>query len=399
VADWDGDGRKDLVLGLAGGTIQVFLNSGQDNAPEFSSATIVMVGEPGAKAAISLGARATVATVDWNEDGRLDLVTGALDGNVRVYLNQAASGAPDFRNALVVDDGDVPLDDASGRSSVAVIDLDGDGRKDLLLGNTAGEIRYLPNVGTNAAPAFDGVVSLQANGAAIDLAGTPRSRPFVGDFNADGIPDLLVGSEDGLVRFYAASAWQCPTVDPGHAGLPGGEYVFRFALWDLTWHNAAQPLDVNGDGAINGADAMRIFDELNHPAHHGSEGVFHTPLPDGVSPFLCDVNADGLLTPRDCLLVINQLNTGAGEGEQVASARWLVFNDAVRSTVEQAVPAASRSALTPPPDSPQAIQNYVGSRTAPQPRAGVMVADKPDRPISPVSDLELAAVELLLESA
>ncbi len=182
----EGRARKPPPRQIDGG-IHVFLNAGSDMAPVFGGSTPVMVGEPGAKAAINLGARATIAVTDWNEDGRVDLVAGALDGQVRVYLNQAASGAPDFRAALLVNDGGVALDDASGRSSVAVIDLNGDGRQDLVLGNTAGEMRCFANVGTNAAPAFDGVVAIPAGGTAIDLAGTPRSRPFVGDFNADGL--------------------------------------------------------------------------------------------------------------------------------------------------------------------------------------------------------------------
>jgi hypothetical protein len=322
VADWDGDGRQDLVVGLAGGEIQVFLNAGSDMAPVFGGSTPVMVGEPGAKAAINLGARATIAVTDWNEDGHVDLVAGALDGQVRVYLNQAASGAPDFRTTLLVSDGSAALDDASGRSSVAVIDLNGDGRKDLVLGNTAGEMRFFANVGTNAAPAFDGVVAIPAGGAAIDLAGTPRSRPFVGDFNADGIPDLLVGSEDGLIRLYRASAWPSPTASPGHTGLPGEQYTFRFELPALLWHNADRPLDVNGDGTVDLSDALRMLDELNHPQYHGPTGAMFATGATGASPLFCDVNADGLLTPRDCLLVINELNDGTGEGETNADLLW-----------------------------------------------------------------------------
>ena len=37
-------------------------------------------------------------------------------------------------------------------ASVAVTDLDGDGRKDLLLGNTEGKLLFYPNLGTDAAP-------------------------------------------------------------------------------------------------------------------------------------------------------------------------------------------------------------------------------------------------------
>ncbi|MGM0489328.1 MAG: hypothetical protein ACQESR_21530, partial [Planctomycetota bacterium] len=72
---------------------------------------------------------------------------------------------------------------ASGRSSVAVADLNGDGRKDLILGDTEGQLLFYANVETDGVPAFDGSRVIEADGAAIDLAGLPRSRPFVGDFD------------------------------------------------------------------------------------------------------------------------------------------------------------------------------------------------------------------------
>ena len=83
---------------------------------------------------------------------------------------------------------------------MTVVDLNDDGRKDLVLGNTEGQLVFYPNVGTDAAPLFDGSQLLSADGAVIDLSGIPRSRPFVTDVNGNGVPDLLVGAGDGLVR-------------------------------------------------------------------------------------------------------------------------------------------------------------------------------------------------------
>jgi hypothetical protein len=84
---------------------------------------------------------------------------------------------------------------------VEVADLNGDGRKDLLAGNTDGQLYLYLNNGTDAEPKFQGSQKVQAKGAEINL-GTSRSRPFVCDFNGDGRLDLLVGGADGLVRLY-----------------------------------------------------------------------------------------------------------------------------------------------------------------------------------------------------
>jgi hypothetical protein len=84
-----------------------------------------------------------------------------------------------------------------------VADLDGDGRKDLLSGNTNGQLVYYLNLGTDETPDFASVGAyLTSGGSPIDLLGTPRSRPFLGDWNADGQADLLVGAGDGRVHLF-----------------------------------------------------------------------------------------------------------------------------------------------------------------------------------------------------
>lgn len=41
VADWNSDGRKDLILGWFGSTVKVYLNSGSDSSPSFGSSSEV----------------------------------------------------------------------------------------------------------------------------------------------------------------------------------------------------------------------------------------------------------------------------------------------------------------------------------------------------------------------
>ncbi len=90
----------------------------------------------------------------------------------------------------------------AGRSSPALMDLDGDGRKDLLVGNTNGAILLYPNQGSDAAPSFSTYEYVTADGVEIDLPGTPRSRPCITDWTGDGLPDLLVGAGDGRVHLF-----------------------------------------------------------------------------------------------------------------------------------------------------------------------------------------------------
>lgn len=217
---WDGDGRKDLLAGQSDGRIKLFLNIGTDADPQFDGGTWVLVGEPGAKVDIDVGSRATPAVVDWNGDGRKDLVIGALDGKLYLFLNEGTDTAPDFRTQQLVQDAGADLMVPTARSSPVIRDLDHDGLEDVLTGNTEGQLLLYTNRGTNQAPIFAGYVAVESDGTPIDLPSSARSRPFVCEWDADGDPDVLIGAGDGLVRLYrgAHGPVDVPVVGP----LAGG---------------------------------------------------------------------------------------------------------------------------------------------------------------------------------
>ncbi|HNQ21616.1 MAG TPA: VCBS repeat-containing protein [Phycisphaerae bacterium] len=202
VVQWDGDGRKDLLAGLADGTVQVFLNINTDADPLFDDGTFLEVGLPGSKVNIDIGARATPIAVDWNLDGRKDLVVGGVDGRIHVFLNEGTDTAPDFRAQTYAQAHGAELFLVGGRSSPVFMDFDGDGKRDLLSGDTTGELVFYANTGTDAAPSFGDFELVRSLGVVITLPDYERTRPFVGDWDNDGQFDVIVGYGDGKVRHY-----------------------------------------------------------------------------------------------------------------------------------------------------------------------------------------------------
>ncbi len=212
VVYWDADDRKDLLVGQANGTVKIFLNIGTDENPTFDGGTSLQVGQAGSKMNIDVGIRPTPSFVDWNNDDKRDLIVGAYYyARIHIFINEGTDTDPDFHAETFAQEDASNLVVPPSHSSPEVLDLDGDGRKDLLTGNKNGELLFYSNVGTDEAPRFSGYSLVKSNGVPISLPGLPRSRPFVcywtgeGHFGpADPYPDVLIGAGGGKVHLFRA---------------------------------------------------------------------------------------------------------------------------------------------------------------------------------------------------
>jgi hypothetical protein len=267
VVQWDGDGRKDLLIGLSDGTARIYFNTGTDAAPVFDNWQSVEVGPAGSKTPIDVGARAAPMVVDWNNDGKKDLLTGALDGLLRLYINEGTDTAPDFVTVSYVQENGDALLVPTDRSSPEVADFNGDGKKDLLAGNTEGQLLLYLNAGTDAAPAFSGYITVESDGQEIDLPSiTPsqwaRSRPFVCDWNNDGYWDILVGwgQSGGYASIYLGQVFAGDMEPDGDVDL--ADFVL-FAGWWLSTDCGSQA-DCGGADIL--LDGQVLLDDLSELA-------------------------------------------------------------------------------------------------------------------------------------
>jgi hypothetical protein len=85
IADWDGDGRWDLILGSGDGSVVLHRNAGEANVPRFGAAVELVAAKSKTKFASyylapdetpPMGARAQIAVTDFDRDGKLDLLVG-----------------------------------------------------------------------------------------------------------------------------------------------------------------------------------------------------------------------------------------------------------------------------------------------------------------------------------
>jgi hypothetical protein len=243
---WDADNRKDLLVGLSDGRAKVYLNNGTDENPTFDEGTYLSAGEPGFKREIDVGARATSSVLDWNDDAKKDLIIGALEGTIHVYINEGTNAAPDFRTEEHVQSNGEDLVVPLLRSSPVIHDFDGDSQLDILTGDTEGQLLlYL-------APSFSEAITVEAAGVPIDLPGSPRSRPFLCDWNNDEWLDVLIGAGDGLIHLY-------PGVPVGDINFDGVVNVLDFLELLAHWGEPGGPADVNNDGIVNVLDFLLVL--------------------------------------------------------------------------------------------------------------------------------------------
>lgn len=185
LVDWNEDGKMDLLVGDGSGYLHLFLNQGSG---EFAPGVYVKAGRKD----LNVGSYASPCVVDWNEDGKKDLVMGNDKRRIYVFLNEGTNEQPIFREPFELNGGSL---DVGSVSSPDVVDWDGDGKKDLVIGTWGGEIYVFINKGTNHEPQFENEgdkLPLQAGQSA-----SPRvlSRGY-------GLNDLVVATRYGEVTYF-----------------------------------------------------------------------------------------------------------------------------------------------------------------------------------------------------
>ena len=180
LADIDGDGDLDLVVGNRDGVLNYFENTGTSTTPLFVRRT----GSANPFDGINVGNESAPALADLDDDGDLDLVLGDEGSLLNYFNNTGNSTAPTF----VARTGSAnPFNEINvGRDgSPAFVDLDGDHDLDLVVGESIyGVLIYLENAGNSTTPVF-----AQKSGSANPFDGIDVgywTTPALADIDNDG---------------------------------------------------------------------------------------------------------------------------------------------------------------------------------------------------------------------
>lgn len=137
---------------------------------------------------------------DYNADGKKDLLVGqegiGSPCNVYVYLNIGTNAAPVFTDSTPVLLGGIPT--PYYRTIPVLLDLDLDGRKDMILGGWYSDVRFYSNTGTNANPVFTTYTYLVNPDSSSYSNGNPPRLNFT-DWDGDGDLDMITCDYYGSV--------------------------------------------------------------------------------------------------------------------------------------------------------------------------------------------------------
>ena len=295
LGDVDRDGDMDLIMGVLGGAFDP-KTSGVENLYQFEQGADggFQVVTPRLIRTVDVGSESFPALTDLDGDGDLDLlISNKIDtvnnrrGHLYVLENTGSATSPAFTAR-----GAVPGLTDQYHYAPAFGDLDGDGDEDVVMGSWSDRMAYYRNDGPGG-----GAGGILPQWTLVDSAAATLSRgryttPTLGDLDADGDLDLLVGESSGALNYYR---------NDGGPGAPAFELVSdEYQDIDLGRRSVPKLVDLDADGDLDLAvgyeiEGVRIFLNEGSPR----EPVFvetdpiPVPVPAFATPVFADLDGDG----------------------------------------------------------------------------------------------------------
>ena len=317
IVDIDDDSDFDIIIGNSVGVVNYYRNTGGAATASFDLTPVNLVGD--------IGDYSHPYLTDLDSDNDYDMAIGNATGCILYYRNDGGATNPSFVSA-----GDL-IGDSYDYSTPALADIDNDGDYDIASGTEGGWVAFYENEGTAAGHVFSTEKTYW-----LDNLQKYSSHDFV-DFDYDGDMDMIMGGEDGYIRYYR---------NDGDAARPVWTYV-RDWIGDRGSWTAPAMADIDDDGDIDIAfgradDAyIRYFE---NDASDSSVNWTHISIDvigdigSNADPTFADLDADGdldMVVGRDNGYVYYYRNDG-----DAANPNWIqVSTDLIGDVGSWASPA------------------------------------------------------------
>ncbi|MEO1624406.1 MAG: FG-GAP-like repeat-containing protein [Bacteroidota bacterium] len=289
--------QAEVLSGSTEDRFLYFVNTGTAQQPSFELQDESFL----VRQSLDEGFRSSIATLDYNHDGLTDIVIAGNYGNpfytykssLVLYENIGTPSSPAYR---LVDTDFGRLDQFNFKAIHPTFgDVDQDGDDDLLIGTYLGNLHYFENVAaSNRAPIYRFIPSLLD-----DFKTSFYSRPQLVDLDGDGKKDVLLGSSNGPISWLKnESIPGSPSFSLKQENL-GELYQGTFGIESCPFV-FANPSGQGQSLLVGTKDGSIDY----YPEFHTQAGVAYqlaTPQYGGIqvgtapTPHLADLNADGQL--------------------------------------------------------------------------------------------------------
>ncbi len=286
--DWNSDGEPDIISGDRYGYLNVFTYNQTDSTMTAHYKMLLVNGDT-----LDVGYNSEPSVFDWNGDGKKDLLMGVDARHIRVYINQTSDTWPMFQEYDTVRAGGQVVN--FYRVNPYMFDLNQDGLLDLICGEQNGYVHYFENTGTDTAPVFAAGETLKLNdGTPVRWTRNNYyygSRCGFGDWNNDSVPDFLMSTYEGQIELYLGLAPVGVEERPARpisgvrvSPVPGGPPV-QFAM-TLTRTATLAVLDNSGRvvrtlGTLDPGNSSVAWNGLDDDGRRVPAGVYFARLAAG----------------------------------------------------------------------------------------------------------------------
>lgn len=347
IADFDGDGDLDLICGEFVDGLTWFENTGTRSEPRFAAGRQLS----NRKGDIRLHLQMIVPVIsDFDGDGRADLIVGDEDGRVAWVRNtgKVRKGMPQFEQPAYFRQ-QADLVKFGALSTPCAFDWDGDGKQDIVAGNSAGELALIRNLSGGERPVWDAPRLFTVGGKPFRIqAGEngsiqgPAERKWgytvlsIADWDGDGLPDIVVNSIWGRIEWLrnlgAKNGLALAPAQPVGVAWEGEAPKPAWNWWSpepgtlaTQWRTTPVATDWNGDGltdliVLDHEGYLAYFERFRAPAGElllrPGRRIFH-----GTNCSLYDPKK-GVVDASEGLLRLNDGIGGKSGRRKICFADW-----------------------------------------------------------------------------